>query len=176
MARRTTPRRIWAYRSIYLGIGLAVIFFRILPLDARTPGLPGPDIILSVTFAWVLRQPAAAPVAAILFLFLLGDFLLQRPVGLWTLLTLMAVTSLQNRRATLAEAPFLLEMAVVSGAILAMILAERVILWVLLTDQPSLGLVLMEGLATIVIYPIVVFVSKFLLGMDMLPFVDREAG
>ena len=176
MARKATPRRIWAYRGIYLGLGLGVIFFRILPLETGTPGLPGPDIILAVTLAWLLRQPAAVPITAILFLFLLGDFLLQRPVGLWTLLTLLTVMALQNRRATLAEAPFLVEMAIVSGVILAMIVAERVILWVLLTDQPSLGLVLMEGLATIVIYPIVVFVSKFVLGMAKLPLVDLEAG
>ena len=176
MARKATPRRIWAYRGMYLGLGLGVIFFRILPLDTGTPGLPGPDIILAVTLAWVLRQPAAVPITAILFLFLLGDFLLQRPVGLWTLLTLLTVMALQSRRSTLAEAPFLVEMAIVSGVILAMIVAERVTLWVLLTDQPSLGLVLMEGLATIVIYPIVVFVSKFLLGMTKLPLVDLEAG
>lgn len=176
MARKATPRRIWAYRGMYLGLGLGVIFFRILPLDTGTPGLPGPDIILAVTLAWMLRQPAAVPITAILFLFLLGDFLLQRPVGLWTLLTLLTVMALQSRRSTLAEAPFLVEMAIVSGVILAMIVAERVTLWVLLTDQPSLGLVLMEGLATIVIYPIVVFVSKFLLGMTKLPLVDLEAG
>ena len=64
----------------------------------------------------------------------------------------------------------------VSGIVLMMIVAERVILWVLMTDQPSLGLVLMEGLATIVIYPLVVLVSKFLLRMDKLPLVDLEAG
>jgi len=175
MARKTSLRRIWAYRGMYLGLGLGVIFFRILPLETGTPGLPGPDIILAVTLAWTLRQPAAVPIAAILFLFLLGDFLLQRPVGLWTLLALMAVVALQNRRATLTEAPFLVEMATIAGIILAMILAQRLILWVLLTDQPSLGLILMEGLATIVIYPIVVFVSKFLLGMDKLPLVDLES-
>ena len=176
MARKATPRRIWAFRGIYIGLGLGVIFFRILPLQTGTPGLPGPDIILGVTLAWVLRQPAAVPITAIVFLFLLGDFLLQRPVGLWTLLAMMAVVALENRRSSLTEAPFLVEMAVISGLVLAMIVAERVILWVLMTDQPSLGLVLMEGLATIVIYPIVVFVSKFVLGMDKLPLVEREAG
>jgi len=176
MARKATSRRIWAFRGIYIGLGLGVIFFRILPMQTGTPGLPGPDIILGVTLAWILRQPAAVPVTAIVFLFLLGDFLLQRPVGLWTLLALMAVVALENRRSALTEAPFFVEMAVISGLVLAMIVAERVILWVLMTDQPSLGLVLMEGLATIVIYPIVVFVSKFVLGMDKLPLVEREAG
>ena len=64
----------------------------------------------------------------------------------------------------------------VAGAILAVVLSQRLILWVLLADQPSLGLSLMEGLATIVIYPLVVIVSKFALGMDKLPVVESEPG
>ncbi len=176
MASHAPPKQIWTYRSIYLGLGLCVLFFRILPLHTGTPGLPGPDIILCVTLAWVMRQPTAVPVAAILFLFLLGDILLQRPVGLWTLLALMTSEGLRSRRATLTEASFLVEMTIVAGAILFMVLAQRLVLWVLVTDQPSLGLSLMEGLATIVIYPIVVLVSKFALRMDKLPLVDLESG
>ena len=176
MASTPSPRRLWTWRSLYIGLGLGVIFFRILPLETGTPGLPGPDIILGVTLAWVVRQPTAVPLWAIVFLFLLSDFLLQRPLGLWTLLALLGSEALRNRRAGLAEAPFLVEMAMVSGIVLMMIVAERVILWVLMTDQPSLGLVLMEGLATIVIYPLVVLVSKFLLRMDKLPLVDLEPG
>lgn len=176
MASTASPRRIWTWRGLYVGLGICVIFFRILPLETGTPGLPGPDIILCVTLAWVLRQPAAVPIVLIAVVFLLADILLQRPMGLWTLLALLAAEALYNRRATLTEAPFLVEMTIVAGVIPMMVVAERVILWLLMTDQPSLGLVLMEGLATIVIYPIVVVVSKFLLGMDKLSLVDLEAG
>lgn len=175
MVNHATSQRLWTYRGIYLGLGVLIIFFRILPLDTGAPGLPGPDIILCVTLAWVMRQPQAVPVAAILFLFLLSDFLLQRPVGLWTLLALLASEALRSRRLTLTEAPFLVEMTIVAGTILTMVLASRLILWLLVTNQPSLGLSLMEGLATIMIYPIVVLVSKFGLGMDKLPLVDLEA-
>jgi len=168
--------RIWGYRTLYVLFGLAVIFARILPLETGTPGLPGPDYILCITLAWVLRQPGAVPIGAILFLMLLSDFLLQRPPGLWTALALAASEYLRNRRAGIAETPFLFEWGMVAGAILAMVLGQRLILWVLLADQPSLGLSLMEGLATIVIYPIVIMVSKFALGMDKLPVVESEPG
>ncbi|MGI3183838.1 rod shape-determining protein MreD [Nioella aestuarii] len=168
--------RIWSYRSIYLLFGLSVIFYRLLPLETGTPGLPGPDFILCVTLVWVLRQPTAVPVGAILLLMLLSDFLLQRPPGLWTALTIAAAEYLRNRRAGIAETPFLFEWGMVAGVILAMVLSQRLILWVLLADQPSLGLSLMEGLATIVIYPVVVMVSKFALGMDKLPVVESEPG
>ena len=169
-------RRLWGFRTVYLLFGLTVIFFRILPLETGTPGLPGPDFILCVTLAWILRQPGSVPLWAILFLFLLSDFLLQRPPGLWTGLAVVATETLRNRRAGIAETPFLFEWAVVAGTILAMVMCQRVILWVLVADQPSLGLSLMEGLATIVIYPLVVMLSKFVLGMDKLPAVDLESG
>lgn len=175
MADRPT-RGILGWRSIYIAFGLAVIFYRILPLETGTPGLPGPDFILAVTMAWVLRQPAAVPLGAILFLFLMSDFLLQRPPGLWTALAVLATEALRNRRAGIAETPFLFEWGVVAGFVLAMVLGQRVVLWVLMADQPSLGLSLMEGLATIVIYPVVVLISKFLLGMGKLPAVDMEPG
>ena len=169
-------RRILAWRVAYVLIGLAVIFYRILPLETGTPGLPGPDFILCITLAWVLRQPASVPLGLILFLFLIGDFLLQRPPGLLTAFAVMGSEFLRSRRAGIAETPFLFEWAVVSGAILAIVLGQRVVLWMLVADQPSLGLSLMEGLATIVIYPLVVLVSKFILRMDRLPAVDLEPG
>jgi len=169
-------RQIWGWRTVYLAFGLAVIFFRILPLETGTPGLPGPDYILCVTLAWVLRQPAAVPLALILFLFLLGDFLLQRPPGLWTALAVLASEALRNRRVGIAETPFLFEWAVIATTVVAMILGERIILWLLVADQPSLGLSLMEGLATVMIYPIVVLISKFGLRMDKLPVVELEPG
>ena len=43
--------------AAYIGIGLAVLFFQLMPLNPGQPGLPGPDLILCVTFAWVLRRP-----------------------------------------------------------------------------------------------------------------------
>lgn len=169
-------RGIWGYRAIYIFFGLSVIFYRILPLQTGTPGLPGPDFILCLTMAWVLRQPGSAPLSLILFLFLLSDFLLQRPPGLWTALAVLGTEFLRNRRAGIAETPFLFEWGVVAGVVLAMVVGQRIVLWILATEQPSLGLSLMEGLATIVIYPLVVLISKYLLGMDKLPAIDTESG
>ena len=169
-------RRILAWRTAYVLIGLAVIFYRILPLDTGTPGLPGPDFILCITLAWVLRQPASVPLGLILFLFLIGDFLLQRPPGLLTGFAVLGSEFLRTRRPGIAETPFLFEWAVVTGVILTIVIGQRVVLWILVADQPSLGLSLMEGLATIVIYPLVVILSKFILGMDKLPAVDLESG
>jgi rod shape-determining protein MreD len=101
------------------------------------------------------------PVVSIVIVFLLADFLLQRPPGLWTALVVLASESLRRRRLQMTEFPFLVEWGAIAGAVAGMVLAERVILWVLFADLPSLGLSLTQGIVTVAIYPVVVAVSKF---------------
>jgi rod shape-determining protein MreD len=101
------------------------------------------------------------PIASIVIVFLLADFLLQRPPGLWTALAGVASESLRRRRLQMTEFPFLVEWGAIAGAVAGMVLAERAILWVLFADLPSLGLSLTQGIVTVAIYPIVVAVSKF---------------
>jgi rod shape-determining protein MreD len=81
----------------------------------------------------------------IVIVFLLADFLLQRPPGLWTALVVLASESLRRRRLQMTEFPFLVEWGAIAGAVAGMVLAERVILWVLFADLPSLGLSLTQG-------------------------------
>ncbi|WP_416915513.1 MAG: hypothetical protein ACMUJJ_00095 [Roseicyclus sp.] len=84
---------------------------------------------------------------------------------MWTLLVLIVSESLRQRRLTMTEFPFLVEWSAFAGAVLAMILLERIILWVLVVDLPPLGLSLTHGIVTTAIYPLVVGISKFLFGL-----------
>jgi rod shape-determining protein MreD len=83
MSSPTSTRHIWTYRGVFLLLCGVIILGRLLPLGLGTSGLPGPDLLLAFTFAWLLRQPAVVPVVSIVIVFLLADFLLQRPPGLW---------------------------------------------------------------------------------------------
>ncbi|MDG3043110.1 rod shape-determining protein MreD [Roseicyclus marinus] len=175
MTGLTSPRHIWAYRALFLGLCAAVIAYKLLPLSLHDQGLPGPDLLLALTLAWLLRQPAVVPIGSILIVFLLSDFLFQRPPGLWTLLVLIVSESLRQRRLTMTEFPFLVEWSAFAGAILAMIVLERIILWVLMVDLPPLGLSLTHGIVTAAIYPLVVAVSKFLFGLRKIGPAEAEA-
>ncbi len=104
----------------------------------------------------------------------MADFMLQRPPGLWTALVVLASESLRRRRLQMTEFPFLVEWGAIAGAVAAMVLAERVILWLLMADLPSLGLSLTQGIVTVAIYPVVVAVSKFLFGLRKLGPADLE--
>jgi rod shape-determining protein MreD len=164
----TSARHVWTYRVVFLGVCAALITLRLLPLGLGETGLPGPDLILALTFAWLLRQPAVVPLASIVAVFLVADFLFQRPPGLWTALAVLASESLRRRRLQMTEFPFLVEWGAIAGAVAGMVLAERVVLWVLFVDPPSLGLTLTHGIVTVAIYPLVVAVSKFVFGLRKL--------
>lgn len=162
---RNTARHIWSYRALFLALCASVISIKMLPLSGDNSALPGPDLLLALTLAWLLRQPAVVPLGAIILVFLLADFLFQRPPGLWTLLVVITSEALRRRRLTMTEFPFLLEWSAFTGAVLAMTLAERVLLWVLMIDPAPLGLSLAHAIVTAAIYPLIVGISKFLFGL-----------
>lgn len=168
MSPATSTRHVWSYRAIFLALCAALITMRLLPLGLGQSGLPGPDLLLALTFAWLLRQPAVVPLAAIVVVFLAADFLFQRPPGLWTALVVLASESLRRRRLQMTEFPFLVEWGAIAGAIAGIIVAERVILWMIFVDPPSLGLSLTHGIVTVAIYPLIVAVSKFVFGLRKL--------
>lgn len=158
-------RHVWTYRLLFLALSLLVIAYKLLPLEADDYGIPAPDILLALTLAWLLRQPAVVPVLSIVAVFLLADFLFQRPPGLWTLLVLLASESLRRRRAQMTEFPFLVEWGVFAGAVFGLLILNRIMLWMLVVEQTTLGLTLAHGIVTVAIYPLVVAVSKFALGL-----------
>lgn len=170
-----STRHVWTYRALFVLAALALITLKLLPLNLATVGVPGPDLLLLLAFAWMLRQPAVVPLASLLAVFLLADFLLERPPGLWTLLVLLASESLRRKRLTMTEFPFLLEWGGVAVTIMGMVLLNRLVLWILLVDLDPLGLTLVQGIVTIVTYPIVVAVSKFVFGLRKLGPAELEA-
>lgn len=175
MTPLTSPRHVWSYRILFVALCLVVISFKMLPLGLDEYGLPGPDLLLALTLAWLLRQPAVVPLGAILVVFLLADFLFQRPPGLWTLLVIVVSESLRRRRLTMTEFPFLVEWSAFAGAVLTMIVLNRLLLWVLMVELPSLGLELAHAIVTAAIYPLVVAVSKFLFGLRKIGPAEAEA-
>lgn len=175
MTMLTSAQHIWSYRALFLALCAGVIIIKMLPLSPGGTGVPGPDLLLALTLAWLLRQPAVVPIGSILVVFLLADFLFQRPPGLWTLLVIVISESLRRRRLTMTEFTFFLEWSAFTGAVFAMIVLERLVLWVLMVDLAPLGLTLAHAIVTAAIYPIVVAVSKFLFGLRKIGPAEAEA-
>ena len=156
---------LWLMQALFAGLAGAMIFARLLPLDTAPPGWVGPDLFLALTFAWAVRRPDYVPPLLVAGLALLMDLLFQRPPGLWAALVVIGCEALRRRAPALRDRTFLADWAAVAGTLVAVTLANRLVLAVLLVDQAPLGLSLMQLVSTIVAYPLVAALSHFGLGV-----------
>lgn len=161
----------WGWRAGFVGLAAVFWFLRILPLDTLPQGWPGPDLLLALTFAWVIRRPDYVPAPLIATVFLLEDMLSQRPPGLWAALVLLGSEFLRGRIALLRGRPFLAEWAMVAAVGAGMMLAQRLVLATLFVPQAGLGAEVVRLLATLALYPPLAFLSR--LAFDRAP--DAEA-
>lgn len=193
MVDPVTRARLW-HRVLFVVIAGLVILFRLLPLapstsvisagdvlsplvngvslplvqELRVPnnaGFTGPDLSLALILAWVLRRPEYVPAFLILLVLVTENILFQRPPGLWPLIVLAATESLRAREDGFRGLPFVFEFGLVALTLLAMVVVQRVILFVTVVPQPALGAELLNMLYTLAIYPVVVAASALLLGI-----------
>jgi rod shape-determining protein MreD len=150
----------WGYRGLYLGLALLLLFLRLLPLGNSAGAFPGPDVLLCLTIAWVMRRPDFLPIWLLVAVFLAEDLILMRPPGLWTALVLMATEFLRGRTALTRELNFLVEWVLASGLMLAMLLAYRLIFLVTLVPQPPFGFAAVQVVWSALAYPVVVGLSR----------------
>lgn len=125
----------------------------------------GPDLLIAFAFAWSLRRPEYVPILMLAALFLLSDLLLQRPPGLWALLALLACENLRGRSRSLRDSTFGAEWIAISLLLVGILLVNRIVLSVLMVAPPQLGLSLIELGMTILVYPVVVFVTRTVMGV-----------
>lgn len=168
MASAFQPK-LWVLRAVFLGVVTVVLVLALLPLSVDAPRIPGPDLVLCVIFAWVLRRPDVLPVTLIVAVVLLEDFLFQRPPGLWTVLVLIGSEVIRRQAYREGDTPLTVEFALVAGTIAAMFLAERVLLAIVFVPQPAIGAQMLQMLSTLAAYPLVVLLSVFVCGVRPRP-------
>lgn len=164
MVDPSTLRR-WRYRLLLIGLCVLCTFTYLLPLGLGQRHWPGPDLILALCFAWVLRRPRYVPVWLAAPIFLLADFVFMRPPGPWAALSLIALEFLRRREREAHDLPFPLEWALVSGILFAMAILYRIILAVSMTPMATLGLVMLEQISTALAYPLVVLITGTVFGI-----------
>lgn len=164
MAERTLTR-LWLMRLVYLGLCLLFVFLHLLPQDTSPRAWAGPDFILALTCAWVLRRPAFVPVALIALVFLLTDLLYQMPPGLWAALVVIGTQTLRARAPGLRDLTFMAEWFTVSVTLTIMTLGNQLALALFVLDRPPLGLQLMQLVMTLAFYPLVVIISQIIFGV-----------
>jgi rod shape-determining protein MreD len=159
---RASPQFHWL---VYLAFALAILFARLLPLGTTAGDLPGPDLVLCLTFAWAIRRPDFVPVWLLAAVFLTEDLVLMRPPGLWTALVIVAVEFIRSRVALTRELTFPMEWLLVAGLMVGCLLAFRSVAGLLLVPQPAFGFALLQTVWSILCYPLVVGLSQLALDL-----------
>ncbi len=161
--------RAWRYRTLFAVLAFLIVFLRLLPLDPGPGNLPGPDLLVGLAFAWVLRRPDYVPVLLVAAVILTTDVFFLRPLGLWTACVILGLEFLRAREPFSRDLPFLFEWGVVATTIVFMTLGYVLILALFAVDQPALGLTLLQMLATILAYPLIVLFSARVIGLKKIP-------
>ncbi len=156
-------------------LAMLIAFFHLLPLSTLPSRWAPPDLLLLLALAWVVRRPDYLPTLSIAVTFLMADLLFQRPPGLMALLVVLGCSVLKTQAQPHRETAFVGEWISVGVVIVAITLANRLILAMLGVVQPSLGLILLQMVATVVAYPLMVLISQNLLGVRKLSPADAEA-
>ena len=146
----------WAFRALFFLLIACIAFAQLLPLDPGPGGLPGPDVMLLLTLAWLLRRPEAVPVTMIALLFLMADFLFMRPPGLWAVIVVIMTEMIRSRASGFRDMSFVVEWLMIAAFITVGTLAHVILQAVFFVDQPALGQTLIRLLATVLCYPLVV--------------------
>lgn len=158
-------RSIWMHRILFVAIALVLMFLRLLPLGREAGALPGPDILLCIVFAWTMRRPDYLPVVLIAVVVLLEDLLLMRPPGLWTALVVLGSEFIRSRVALTRELNFGSEWLLVASLMLGLLICYRLMFVVMLLPQPGFGFALVPVIWSILCYPVVVALSRFVLDL-----------
>lgn len=151
--------RLWGYRFLFLWLICVFVFVRLLPMGNFASPLPGPDLMLALTFAWLLRRPELVPAPLIVAVFLTADLLFHHAPGLWALLVLLGTEFLRARHATARELPFAAEWAQIAGVMAAMVAVNHLVLSMMFVETPPARLFLVQAFLTVLIYPTVVWLS-----------------
>lgn len=146
--------------AMFIGIGLAILFFRLMPLAPGATALPGPEVMLCVTFAWVLRRPDHLPAIIIVAMTLIGDIMLGRPFGLFSLFVLTATEFLRSWALRWGDQPFFFEWLRIAVLVALLLLGYRIVMLLFMLPVPALGPVMLQWLATTAAYPAVVVLLR----------------
>jgi rod shape-determining protein MreD len=158
--------RLWTMRAAFLALGVVIVSLHLLPYETTPRFWAPPDLLLAFSLAWTLRRPDFAPVLSVAAVMVLADLMFHRPPGLHALLVVIGVVLLRGRfGGSWSETGFATEWSAVASVIVAVALAERLMLAIFVVGQAPLGLTLIQMAATVAAYPLVVLVTEWGMGV-----------
>jgi rod shape-determining protein MreD len=158
--------KTWSNRLVFIALAFLLIVVDLVPLDMRPSLWAAPDVLLAATLAWVARKPSYVPVVVIAMIMLLTDFLFMRPPGLWAALVVVLSETIRRQHREFRTMPFLVEWGTIAFGIVAITVINRIVLVVVMAPVAPLAPTLIEMVATILVYPIVLIAAHFIFGVS----------
>lgn len=155
-----TARGHSVYVLLFAALSVAVIFYPLLPLQFQAGQIAQPDLLFALASAWAVRRPETMPLLLLAPVLLLSDFVLGRPVGLWALLSLLAIEALAAQRGAAEPRPFVLEWASFAMVLGIALLVEGLVLRMALVARPPFSTTVEVFIITAFAYPVVAFVLR----------------
>ena len=156
-------------RMLYIGIGLIIIFYQLLPLKTTPPTWVGPDLLMAITIVYAIRRPAYIPIGSVALLFLFSDFSLHRPQGMMSLFMVIGCEWLKRRSQHLRVATFGVEWLTIALVIIMQAMGSHFLLTLTMAPPPPVGLSAMQAMGTILLYPVLTGLAHHLLGIHKSP-------
>lgn len=159
-----TNRR-WGYRTLFALLVLLLTLVAVLPVDLWPEALPGPDLVVCLAFAWVVRRPDYVPPLLIGGAVLLADMMTMRPPGLWAALTVIGVEALRRRTNFADDPPFLTEWFTFALILSVMTVTYWALLAVAMVPLPGPQLAAAQAVVTILAYPFAAVLTRRAFGI-----------
>ena len=148
------PNRLLWLRCSFLIITTLLVMLRTLPIQTGLNLILIPDILLVMTFSWIIQRPDIIGPILLTMAFLFADFILQRPPGLWTLIVLFGGMFLRTRSIRFKEVFFIYEWATVSVVIIFCYTLQNVLMRFTFVTLFDFKLTSIQALTAVLFYPI----------------------
>ncbi len=158
MSKTPTNSRRWFEVILFLIMGFASIGIPIIPMGLAANSVAFPDIMFALFAAWVIRRPMSAPILGIVFLGVLGDAMMMRPLGLWALVLFVGMEVLRVSERAFRDIPFLVEWLYVSALFALMLILQNLLLLVSFDRVYGVTDVIWHWGRTVAVYPVVVII------------------
>ena len=158
MSRPHPNSRKWFEIALFVILGFVSIGLPLIPMGLAANSIAFPDVMFALFAAWIIRRPVSAPVVGIVFLGVLADALMMRPLGLWAMELFLGMEVLRLSERAFRDIPFILEWFYVSALLALMLLLQNVFLFVSFDDVYAFPDVTGHWLRTTASYPVVVLI------------------